>query len=505
MAGLLGTGAVLSALKLGGDFLDRASFSTVPKKPNIIVLLFDTLSARHMSLYGYFRNTTPFFNELAEKSTIFHNHHAAGNYTMPSTASLFTGVYPWKHRAFQQLSSIYRTREEPNIFSEFVEADYTTLAYTHNIHVSYLLNQLREKIDLLTPMQDLMRVNPNHLPEMFDNDYPMGFYATKRWRDDYRGISTSAYFFPFADMYNRLVAQSEIDLLRKQYPLGLAKNTEDYFYVLEDAMDWSFKVLSDTESPFFAYIHLFPPHDPYRPRAEFVDLFKNDQAEFLEKPHHAFTENESTHKLLYLRQRYDEYIANVDNELGRLYRRLEEAGVLETSYLIVTSDHGELFERGIHGHLTPALFEGLLHVPLLIHAPGQTQRKDVYSVTSTVDLMPTLLHLAGKPKPESIDGKILPPFAGTWSDDRPVFTVEAKQNSRFLPVTKASISNIRWPYKLINYRGYPDMKERDELYDLSKDPDEMENLALTKTSVVADLRAEIDEGLQTAESSLFGQ
>ena len=119
--------------------------------------------------------------------------------------------------------------------------------------------------------------------------------------------------------------------------------------------------------------------------------------------------------------------------------------------------------------------------------------------------MPTLLHLAGKPKPDSIDGKILPPFAGTWSDDRPVFTVEAKQNSRFLPVTKASISNIRWPYKLINYRGYPDMKERDELYDLSKDPDEMENLALTKTSVVADLRAEIDEGLQTAESSLFGQ
>jgi arylsulfatase A-like enzyme len=457
-----------------------------------------------MSLYGYVRNTTPYINELAEKSTIFHNHHAAGNFTMPSTASFFTGVYPWKHRAFQQLSSIYQTQAGLNIFSGFVEAGYTTLAYTHNIHVSYLLNQLKDNIDSLTPMQDLMRVNPNHLPELFDNDYPMGFYATKRWRDDYRGISTSTFFFPLADMYNRLVAQKEIDLLRKKYPLGLAKNTEDYYYILEDAMNWSFDVLSDTESPFFAYIHLFPPHNPYRPRAEFVDLFKNDQAIFTEKPQHFFTEGISSQEQLALRQRYDEYIANVDHELGRLYKNLDEAGALENSYLIVTSDHGELFERGINGHLTPVLFESLLNIPLIIHAPGQTQRKNIYSVTSTVDLMPTLLHLAGEPKPELTEGEILPPFVDAWSDERPVFTVEAKQNSRFLPLTKASISNIRWPYKFINYRGYPEMKEHDELYDLSNDPNEIENLALSKTSIVADLKEEIEESLRNAESSLFG-
>jgi hypothetical protein len=118
--------------------------------------------------------------------------------------------------------------------------------------------------------------------------------------------------------------------------------------------------------------------------------------------------------------------------------------------------------------------------------------------------MPTLLHLAGEPKPELTEGEILPPFVDAWSDERPVFTVEAKQNSRFLPLTKASISNIRWPYKFINYRGYPEMKEHDELYDLSNDPNEIENLALSKTSIVADLKEEIEESLRNAESSLFG-
>ena len=65
--------------------------------------------------------------------------------------------------------------------------------------------------------------------------------------------------------------------------------------------------------------------------------------------------------------------------------------MLDDTYVIVTSDHGEMFERGIRGHVTPTLYEPVIRVPLLIAKPGQREREDVYAPTSCVDLLPTLL------------------------------------------------------------------------------------------------------------------
>ena len=95
------------------------------------------------------------------------------------------------------------------------------------------------------------------------------------------------------------------------------------------------------------------------------------------------------------RREYDEYVANVDAEFGRLYDYLQDTGILDTSYLIVTSDHGQLFERGVNGHVTPLLSEAIIHVPLIISAPGQADRQDIYSPTSCVDVVPTLLKMTG--------------------------------------------------------------------------------------------------------------
>ena len=68
-------------------------------RPNILFLVFDTLSAQHMSLYGYNRETTPNIARFAEKSTVFHKHVAGGNFTSPGTSRLTTGTYAWTHRA----------------------------------------------------------------------------------------------------------------------------------------------------------------------------------------------------------------------------------------------------------------------------------------------------------------------------------------------------------------------------------------------------------------------
>jgi len=81
-------------------------------QPNILIILFDALSAHHLSLYGYPRRTSPNLERFAARANVYHNHHSAGNYTTPSTASLFTGTYPWTHRALN-LSSLISPQVQP--------------------------------------------------------------------------------------------------------------------------------------------------------------------------------------------------------------------------------------------------------------------------------------------------------------------------------------------------------------------------------------------------------
>ena len=89
---------------------------------------------------------------------------------------------------------------------------------------------------------------------------------------------------------------------------------------------------------------------------------------------------------------------------------MEESGMLENTWLIFTSDHGEMFERGINGHMTVCQHEPVMKIPLIIFEPGQTTRRDVYTPTNSVDVLPTLLHLTGQPVPDWVEGEVyIPP------------------------------------------------------------------------------------------------
>src|ERR1043165_7281330 len=80
-------------------------------KPNILVFVFDAMSARHLSLYGYSHKTTPNLEKFAERATVYHQHYSAGNFTSAATVSMLTGMYPWTHRAFNYRSMINRSEE----------------------------------------------------------------------------------------------------------------------------------------------------------------------------------------------------------------------------------------------------------------------------------------------------------------------------------------------------------------------------------------------------------
>ncbi len=162
--------------------------------------------------------------------------------------------------------------------------------------------------------------------------------------------------------------------------------------------------------------------------------------------------------------------------MGKILDYLEKTGRFDDSYVIFTSDHGEIFERGMRGHSTRLMYEPLIRVPLFISKPGQQTRRDVYTHTSTVDMLPSLLHIAGQPLPSWCEGAPLPEIGGKADTDRMVFSVDAKSNSVFEPLSKASFALYQGDYKLIHYLGYSGTDKPFEFYNLQDDPEELEDL-----------------------------
>ena len=136
-------------------------------------------------------------------------------------------------------------------------------------------------------------------------------------------------------------------------------------------------------------------------------------------------------------------------------------------------------------------------VPLLVSKPGQKAREDVYTPTSAVDLLPTLLHATGQPILEWREGEVIPPFSnGGTKTERPIFTVEAKENPKQGPLTKGTVSVRKGQYELTHYFGYSGAEREFELYDLVNDPEEMENLISSNHPVAVELGKEVEENCE---------
>ena len=222
------------------------------------------------------------------------------------------------------------------------------------------------------------------------------------------------------------------------------------------------------------------------------------------KPQHPLATGLSEDYMFSQRTWYDRQIAHVDEEFGKLLWELNRRGILNDSYLIFTSDHGEMFERGFIGHGFQMMYEPVLRIPLIVHAPGQSRREDVHATTSNIDLLPTVLSISGKEIPSEIDGRVLPGLGGVVDADRPVFSMVAVDNSAFGAIKKAVIAMRKHEYKLIAYLGYDKVEHEFELYNLEADPDELINLADSEPAILASLKDELFDHLQEANKSFPG-
>ena len=147
-------------------------------QPNILVIVFDALSARHIPSYGYQRDTMPNLSRLAEKATIFHQHYAGANFTTAGTASLLTGLYPWTHRAIQYYGHTRWSVADNNIF-KLLPDSYYKVAYTHNPLAAALLHQFQDGIDQLDARSKHALTDGLWSEALFADDFPVAIYAER--------------------------------------------------------------------------------------------------------------------------------------------------------------------------------------------------------------------------------------------------------------------------------------------------------------------------------------
>ena len=480
----------------------REIASSADPKPNIILILFDALSAKNLSLYGYPRRTTPNIERFASRGVVYHNHYSAGNFTTPSTASLFTGVYPWSHRAFS-LSGLITPNLLPNNLFRLLGNSYHQAVFTQNLYADMLLYQFEEFLSRHQPMDSYAIAGHTLFNHLFPRDAIAGLKSYDLFlfkREAAHGSLLLSLLNDLELLYGKHKATKQLTSI---YPEGLPRlaNTDVYFsfdQVITGVMD----LLSGLPQPFFTYIHLIPPHAPYQPTRDFLGMFK-DGWKPMEKKRHPLAPRLSQERMNDQRRIYDEYVANADAEFGRLIDHLEKTGLLERSFVILTSDHGEAFERGVVGHSTPLMLEPGVRIPLVISPPGGREREDLYSLTSTVDLLPTLTSLASQPIPDWPQGRILPGFGGEDAQPRAIYIVEAKRNPSYRPLTKATVCMIKGQRKLVHYLGYRYGRDDYEFYDLENDPEEM-NDQYAFHPAAREMQIELDLALLEADKSFSG-
>jgi len=456
--------------------------------PNIIILVFDAWAAGHVPLYGYPRNTMPNLTRFAEHAWVYHNHYSAGTFTAPGTASLLTGLYPWSHRSFHIRSGITSKHLNHQLFSTF-HSSHASTAYSQNRYADKYLYQMEEYLEnhISSSAFNIQNQSVYNL-KVFQNDGEIAFAAfEENIFNKVNDYDASLFLGPILRILSRYDRKLLENHYGDMYPQGMPDSTE--LFLLEDLVNGAIEAIKNLAEPYLTYFHFFPPHWPYQSKRDFIKLFRDGWEPDVIKPHPLISTPYDDDTLLSARKNYDKYLASWDDEIGRLFDYLKDSGTLDKSIVIITSDHGEMFERGVNGHTTPLIYNPLVHIPLIISTPGQTERKDVYENTSSIDLLPTLAHLTNIPVPGWSEGALLPGLGGADELQRSIYSMDAKENSAFLPLTQYTVSLTKNRLRLTHY-NYPTYNSF-EFYDLEADPRELQDLYPSQPTTALEMQQEL--------------
>ena len=421
-------------------------------RPDIVLVVADTLRAGYLGCYGFDGETSPHLDRLATESVRFEACFSQAPWTKPSIASLFTSLHPQTHGvvthggAFggapsapgEALATDALPDEAETLAEVLSRAGYATAAFVDNPWI-------RRELGFAQGFDDFEARDPKSTGELFER---AGAWALDRARGG---------------------------------------------------------------APFFLYLHVMEVHGPYgAPQADFDavrdaaglgpdrELTARDRRrrpKYLGTPD--WTRAPEAERLRTWRARYAAGVRAFDARLAAFVERLAQAGVLDDTVLVVTSDHGEeLLEHGRWDH-GDSLHDHQLHVPLLIRYPnGEGAGAVVSEPVELLDLAPTVLSLAGVPSGATFQGRDL---GGLQAVAEP-----ARQES-------CSVSTgVKWKPGMVSLRTRthrlivdPTGIEGDRevlLFDLERDPSERSNLAEVEPELRDRLLTRLEERLRTIES-----
>ena len=321
-----------------------AACGSEPRPRSAILVVVDTLRADHLGSYGHRRATSPHLDARAAAGRVFEQAWATSSWTLPSFGSLYTGQLPSRHQAGLRIKG------------------------RRNFH------------------RRLSRQFPTLAEILAERGFATGAIASNPYLHQSWGVARGFQDYDFVSVDNAVIRRAHV--------------------AVEQAQRW---IGARGDQPFFLMLHLFDPHMNYDPHPDVQGRFTGDLASRLTLPignlrglRSGAVELDDA-DVQFLGAAYDEEIAAVDQALEQLFAWMDERGLSDDCLVVFTSDHGEeLFEHGgfEHGH---AMWEELLHVPMIAWGPGVAAGRSSDPV-SIADLMPTILEGLGVAPPADLYG-----------------------------------------------------------------------------------------------------
>jgi len=435
--------------------------------PDVYLITIDALRADDLSLYGYNLPTTPSLEKFSQRSSTFDYFVANTNFTTSATASIETGELPWSHRLFQPWGFLlhYNTQNLP---ASLRQLGYYTAMISSNELASPIQRRTLEGYDAVEYPTPLGALGSGRYTLLVGTDC-----------QDTLNITSIGHLMALAGYLDVLISGD-------RYPFPAEKAFEQARTLVERRVH---------TQPLFLWTHILPPHDPYWPPASFRRRFLPTEKLIS----HSDPTNFDAHRLppgvsaAQQHARYDEMIAYADHALGDFLDWLDQSGRLDRSIVIISADHGESFEHDWYNHTGPFLYNGLIHIPLLIHLPGQKQGARVSYLAQQVDLLPTILDFVGGSVPTRTDGVSLrPALEGKQLPERYVFSMNLEPNRVFDPITKGTVAVVDDEFKYVNYLG----RHQEVLYRYKSDTTEEHDLIGAEPEVAKRMRDALFEKLK---------
>lgn len=485
-----------------------AGSDTRTERPNVILITLDALTALNMQVYGYNRATTPFISEWARDAIVFKNVQSLSNWTTPSLMSLMTGQRLWTHRVWYRAIH-FPVKNYPNNLPRILrDEEYNNYSFAQNIYAhpdtlgigrSFITKDRARTFERPLPEPGGILARISSFYSKYYIDKPIVKVFIEKFHPSMYDISSSIVriknlkkSFKAARSQNSGPSQAvgnapgSIVEIPTQHPPAIVFNRFLDYVSSEDNKKEPFK------APYFVWLHIYPPHDPYHPPRPYLGTYGDDgiNTKALQKE---YGPDEQAYVDI-SRNRYDEYILYCDNEFRSFWQRLVKTVDLSDTIVIFSADHGQSFSHNYQGHDGPHLYQPFINIPLIVRMPGAKEGKVIDLPVEQTDIAPTILELAGIPAPEWMEGRsLLPLLEGGSLESRPVYSMQLIQNPvrDNHPITKGTIAVRDGDYKLIYYLD----DDRSLLFNIRSDPGETLDLYKEDPETAQRLKKLIDDNL----------